>query len=111
MTPKIRKLYNVLVIGGAMAAGGAGCTKDKASDDKPAATSNQKPDPKPEAPKPAAAEPAKSDTAATDDKKDDKDKDGKKVTVKKPNAAPAATETKGDAKDDKAKGSGVTGWS
>jgi hypothetical protein len=54
MTPKIRKLYNVLVVGGMLAAGTAGCSKKAASPAKPG--------------EPAKTEPASGEAGKTDAK-------------------------------------------
>ncbi len=56
MTPKIRKLYNVLVVGGMLAAGTAACGKKAAAPAKPG--------------EPAKTEPAAGDAGKTDAKKE-----------------------------------------
>ncbi len=116
MKSRISKLYNVLVIGGAMAAS-AGCTKaDKAkTDDQPAAAkkadnampapgdpSTPAPAPNPQSPpaneQPTPTEKAEPTAAATTDPAAPAADDKTKKTVKK-----------GDKSADK--GSGVKGWS
>lgn len=116
MTSKIRKLYNVLVVGGAMAAGvsAGACSKDDAKKpDPPAAKSEPAPAKKAADPAPAAQKPEPVETDTTTEK----DKDGKPV-VKKKEVTKAADKplTPADPKaDPKAatddKGSGAKGWS
>jgi len=63
MTPKIRKLYNVLVVGGMLAAGTAACSKKAAAPAKPG--------------EPAKTEPA-GEAGKTDAKKEGEEGDGVK---------------------------------
>ena len=108
MKSRIAKLYNVLVIGGAVAASSA-CTKDngKAPDpkDPPAVTTPAKPaDP---TPKPADPAPPATDNAATPTEK-------AAPAVADPTAATTTVDDKTKTvkkKTDKAPGSGAKGWS
>jgi len=115
MQSRIRKLYNVLVIGGTMAAA-AGCTKaDKdASNKDQAAPTQAKPapgDPSTPAPAPTPQVPPTSEQPTPTEKA------APTPAATADPAAPATTDDKsGDKaktvkKADKGKGSGVKGWS